>query len=97
MKTTGIVRRMDDLMKVPIPKELRNVLKIDVGTPLELDIKEIDGERCLVIKKFSFLDVFIEPLNEWFDDVTDTIGDDEFASNLAEKVKEIEKMLKAWG
>ena len=96
MKANGVVRRMDDLMKVPIPKEFRNVLKIEVGTPLELDIKEVDGEKCLVVKKFSFLNVFIEPLNEWLDEVIDTLGDDEFASKLTEKVNEIEKMLRAW-
>lgn len=35
MKTTGIVRRMDELGRVVIPKEIRRTLKIEEGDPLE--------------------------------------------------------------
>ena len=34
MKATGIVRRMDDLGRVVVPKELRRTMKISEGTPL---------------------------------------------------------------
>ena len=36
MKATGIVRRMDDLGRVVVPKELRRTMKISEGTPLEI-------------------------------------------------------------
>ena len=36
MKATGIVRRIDDLGRVVIPKEIRRTLRIKEGTPLEI-------------------------------------------------------------
>ena len=36
MKATGIVRRIDDLGRVVIPKEIRRTLRIREGTPLEI-------------------------------------------------------------
>jgi len=36
MKSTGIVRRLDELGRVVIPKELRKTLTIDVKDPLEI-------------------------------------------------------------
>lgn len=35
MKATGIVRRVDDLGGIVIPKEIRRILKIREGDPLE--------------------------------------------------------------
>lgn len=43
MKATGIVRRIDDLGRVVIPKEIRRVLRIKEGDPLEI-FTERDGE-----------------------------------------------------
>lgn len=45
MKATGIVRRIDDLGRVVIPKELRRNFKIREGDPLEIFTKE-DGTIC---------------------------------------------------
>ena len=36
MKATGIVRRIDDLGRVVVPKEIRKVLRIREGDPLEI-------------------------------------------------------------
>lgn len=36
MKATGIVRRIDDLGRVVVPKEIRRVLRIREGDPLEI-------------------------------------------------------------
>lgn len=36
MKATGIVRRMDDLGRVVIPKEIRRAMRIETGSPMEI-------------------------------------------------------------
>lgn len=50
MKATGIVRRIDDLGRVVIPKEIRRTLKIREGDPLEIFVDR-DGE--VILKKYS--------------------------------------------
>lgn len=46
MKATGIVRRIDDLGRVVIPKEIRRTLRIREGDPLEIFVDR-DGEVIL--------------------------------------------------
>lgn len=50
MKATGIVRRIDDLGRVVIPKEIRRTLKIREGDPLEIYTNS-SGE--VIFKKYS--------------------------------------------
>ncbi|GKX30540.1 AbrB family transcriptional regulator [Vallitalea longa] len=50
MKATGIVRRIDDLGRVVIPKEIRRTLRIREGDPLEI-FTDKDGE--IILKKYS--------------------------------------------
>lgn len=50
LKATGIVRRIDDLGRVVIPKEIRRTLRIREGDPLEI-YTEKDGE--VIFKKYS--------------------------------------------
>ena len=50
MKATGIVRRMDDLGRVVVPKELRRTMKISEGTPLEIFI---DKDGSIIFRKYS--------------------------------------------
>lgn len=50
MKATGIVRRIDDLGRVVIPKEIRRTLRIREGDPLEI-YTDTDGE--VIFKKYS--------------------------------------------
>ena len=54
MKATGIVRRIDDLGRVVIPKEIRRTMRIREGDPLEI-YTNADGE--VIFKKYS-------PINE---------------------------------
>lgn len=54
MKATGIVRRIDDLGRVVIPKEIRRTLRIREGDPLEIFVAR-EGE--VILKKYS-------PINE---------------------------------
>lgn len=53
MRATGIVRRIDDLGRIVIPKEIRKQLRIREGDPLELYTTK-DGE--VVFKKYSYCD-----------------------------------------
>ena len=50
MKATGIVRRIDDLGRVVIPKEIRRTLRIREGDPLEIFT---DREGKVILKKYS--------------------------------------------
>ena len=61
MKATGIVRRIDDLGRVVIPKEIRRTLRIREGAPLEIYVDRSGG---LILKKYS-------PLKE----MADLVGD----------------------
>jgi transcriptional pleiotropic regulator of transition state genes len=49
MKATGIVRRVDDLGRIVVPKEIRTNLSIDIGDPVEF---YVDGD-CVVVKKYD--------------------------------------------
>ena len=50
MKATGVVRRIDDLGRVVIPKEIRKTLRIKEGEPLEIFT---DREGQVILKKYS--------------------------------------------
>ena len=50
MKTTGIVRRIDELGRVVIPKELRRTMRIKEGEEMEVFVAPDD---TLVLKKYS--------------------------------------------
>lgn len=49
-KAIGIVRRIDDLGRVVIPKEIRRTLRIRVGDPLEIST---DGEVILIRRRIA--------------------------------------------
>ena len=50
MRATGIVRRIDDLGRIVVPKEIRRILKIREGDPLEIFT---DSNGCIILKKYS--------------------------------------------
>lgn len=51
MKATGIVRRVDDLGRIVIPRELRRVYRIEDGDPLEI----FTDEKGIIIRKYDKL------------------------------------------
>ena len=68
MKATGIVRRIDDLGRVVIPKEIRRTMRIREGDPLEI---YTDREGEVIFKKYSpvgelvsFASQYAETLNK---------------------------------
>ena len=68
MKATGIVRRIDDLGRVVIPKEIRKTLRIREGDPLEI-FTATDGE--VILKKYSP----IGELNEFSQEYAETLAE----------------------
>lgn len=64
MKATGIVRKVDELGRVVIPKEIRKVLKIKEGSSLE--IYSGDDEE-IVLKKYAPIDGLIEMSKQYID------------------------------
>ena len=62
MKATGIVRRIDDLGRVVIPKEIRRTLRIREGDPLEIFT---DREGEVILKKYSPIGELNEFANEY--------------------------------
>lgn len=57
MKATGIVRRIDDLGRVVIPKEIRRTMRIREGDPLEI---YTDKDGGVIFKKYSLMGGVVE-------------------------------------
>ena len=73
MKATGIVRKIDDLGRVVIPKEIRKNLHIHEGDPLEIFIEQ-KGE--IILKKYAPMKDVLEISNEYVEvlnDITDLV------------------------
>lgn len=86
MKATGIVRRVDDLGRIVIPKEIRRVLGITEGTPMELFI---EGEK-VIFGKYNTSECISERINE----LQNTLYEDESMFGN-EKVRKAEEHIRA--
>lgn len=71
MKATGIVRRIDDLGRVVIPKEIRRTLRIREGDPLEIFV---DREGEVILKKYSPIGELGDFAKEYADSLYEAIG-----------------------
>lgn len=71
MKATGIVRRIDDLGRVVIPKEIRRTLRIREGDPLEI---YTDKEGEVILKKYSMIGNLKVFAAEYADTLAQTTG-----------------------
>lgn len=61
MKATGIVRRIDDLGRIVLPKEVRRMCHIKEGDPLEIFVgKDTTGRPNIVLNKYSMIGAFDE-------------------------------------
>ena len=93
MKTTGIVRRIDDLGRVVIPKEIRRSLGIREGAPLEIFLHE----DCICFKKY--IPNKLEKVSDAFKELADFAEDEgglrmrtrvsKLQAEVEEKLKEI--------
>ncbi len=71
MKATGIVRRIDDLGRVVVPKEIRRTLRIREGDPLEI---YTDREGEIILKKYSPIGELKELAGQFAESMAQTIG-----------------------
>ena len=60
MKATGMVRKVDDLGRVVIPKELRQVLNIELRDPMEIFV---NGEQ-IIFQKYQPACIFCESADQ---------------------------------
>ena len=54
MKTTGVVRKLDELGRITLPIELRRSLNLDVKDGLEITVQD----NCIILKKAESADIF---------------------------------------
>ncbi|MBP3502271.1 MAG: stage V sporulation protein T [Clostridia bacterium] len=71
MKATGVVRRIDDLGRIVIPKEIRKTLRIKEGDPLEIFT---DREGGVILKKYSPIGELSEFATEYAETLAKTTG-----------------------
>lgn len=86
MKATGIIRRIDDLGRVVIPKEYRRVINVREGDPLELFLTE-DG---VLLKKYNLSESISDSIERLIDNIEDAYIDID-----TDKSKEVIGLLKA--
>ena len=71
MKATGITRKIDELGRIVIPKEIRRTLRIREGTPLEI-FTEKNGE--IVLRKYSPMGELVAFAAQYADSLAQTTG-----------------------
>lgn len=77
MKTTGVVRRVDDLGRIVIPKEIRRTLRIRDGESLEIFV---DNET-IALKKYSSMNDLNDIANDLVNTINQTLLKDVFISD----------------
>ena len=71
MKATGIVRRIDDLGRIVIPKEIRRTMRIREGDPLEI---YTDKDGGVIFRKYSLMDGLAEFASQLCETLNRTTG-----------------------
>ena len=54
MKTTGVIRKLDELGRITLPIELRRSLDLDVKDGLEITVQD----NCIILRKAECADIF---------------------------------------
>lgn len=70
MRNSGIIRRIDDLGRIVIPKEIRRNLRVKEGTPIEI---AVDENGSIILTPYL---TKAEKLNRWMDTVMTTMDRD---------------------
>lgn len=82
-KATGILRRIDDLGRVVIPKEIRRTMRIHEGDQLELFIETINGQPAVCFTKYE-IDLKDE-ITDFFDLLRDNFGYEDTIREMEER------------
>lgn len=61
MKTTGVIRKLDELGRITLPIELRRSLNLDVKDALEITVQD----DCIILKKAANTDIFTGGTKIW--------------------------------
>lgn len=89
MRATGIVRRIDDLGRIVIPKDIRKTLNIREGDPLEIFTDPNEGTVC-----FKPYLPYSEPWR-WLEEAAENMRDNEdfheFAADVYALARKIRK------
>ena len=96
MKATGIIRRIDDLGRVVIPKEIRREMRIREGDPLEIFVDKNEGLVCF--QKYDIEKNYLTELKRLSDSIEEHFWSQENDGNLKiinTAIHEIELQLKA--
>lgn len=97
MKATGIIRRIDDLGRVVIPKAIRKECGIREGDPLEIFIDQMSGQTTVCFRKYEA--GFMNSLTQLADAIDEEMMDDasnEQRDEVREHFYEIKKILNEW-
>ncbi len=77
MKTTGVVRKIDDLGRIVIPKEIRRTLKIRDGESLEIFV----DKEMIALKKYSTMEDLQEVTRKLLDAISNTTSKNIFVTD----------------
>jgi len=95
MKATGIIRRMDDLGRVAIPKEIRKTMGVQVGDALEIYVDKVGSVPCVCFAKCSTnFENELASLTAQIANGMDNHGEYELSDKFREAIKEAAKILK---
>lgn len=89
MKATGIIRRIDDLGRIVIPKEIRRTLKIYEGDPMEIFVQ--DG--AVLFKKYDVAENAAEAVSNLKNYIT-VDSDLQCSEAILQKIKEMEDIIR---
>ena len=92
MNTAGIIRRVDDLGRVVIPKEVRRKVGISEGTPMEIFV----SAEGIMLKKYHTENELLnmtENLKEALEDMCVDLGPEK-TGNIRSHIREIQILLK---
>ena len=80
MRATGIVRRIDDLGRIVIPKEIRKEMRIREGEPLEIFVDKSKNLVCF--QKYDIETNYLAELKKLSDNITEHYWSPETCDNL---------------
>lgn len=94
MKATGIIRRVDDLGRIVIPRKIRRTLDIREGDPMEI---YTDNNAAIVLRKYDMalpVSEAVQRLKAQIVDLEDFNLSQECRKALRDKLSEMEDLLK---